>query len=260
MSWVNHPSEYFFYLIGLTLIIFAAAGLQSLVNMAPRRGRWAIPAALALGAFIAIAVKPSFFAGQNRFAQVHTRKVPSLPEPDEFFSIGNRFYETDDAHDVLLDKPEFFQWYRNRLGVIEYETKFLYRAAVRPRYQAEQRDGDWALVPNPDFRGMAYFESGEGDARLDLVFGNHMTVTGNARKPGTLVINQNYYDGWSAEGRPVVDAGGLIGVRIEKAGPFEVRLRFRSSAFRLGAAISILSFVLLAWFGVRSRRARRAPA
>ncbi|MEK6837239.1 MAG: hypothetical protein AABX69_01185, partial [Nanoarchaeota archaeon] len=60
----------------------------------------------------------------------------------------------------------------------------------------------------------------------------------------TLVINQNYYKGWKANGRKALSFNGLLAVKVNPADSGkEVTFRFSSPPFIFGSVISILSVI-----------------
>src|SRR5205823_42251 len=85
-----------------------------------------------------------------------------------------------------------------------------------------------------------------------------------ADRPGVLVVSQAWFPGWRAtvDGRsaPVVRADGLVlGVPVP-AGSHRVVLRYVPPGFRAGVAVTLVTIVGLATWGVVVRRRAAAPA
>lgn len=78
-----------------------------------------------------------------------------------------------------------------------------------------------------------------------------------AASEATVLINQNWHKGWTADVGAVENRDGLLAVRVP-AGTHELRLRFRSRALALGLIVSLLTALLLAALAGRTLRRRRA--
>lgn len=85
-----------------------------------------------------------------------------------------------------------------------------------------------------------------------------------ARQPAVLVLNDAWYEGWSAtvdgQPAPILPANVAVrGVRVP-AGPHRVSFTYRTPGLRLGAFISLGSLVLLGLAVLVERRKRTAAA
>ena len=99
------------------------------------------------------------------------------------------------------------------------------------------------------------YMAGPGTVQLVMWSPNRLSYRVDAPARATVVINQNYEPGWSlAQGQgSVVSANGLLAVSVP-AGRQSITLRYRGTAFELGALISILSLLIavaLVWSGCR---------
>jgi hypothetical protein len=106
----------------------------------------------------------------------------------------------------------------------------------------------------PHYLGEQYM-AGPGTVSLAMWSPNRLSYQVDAPARSTVVINQNYEPGWSlAQGQgSVISANGLLAVSVP-AGRQSITLRYRGTAFELGALISILSLLIavaLAWSGCR---------
>jgi hypothetical protein len=108
----------------------------------------------------------------------------------------------------------------------------------------------------PGYRGEQYL-LGPGKLALSKWTPNALSYDIDTPTPNVLVINQNYDANWRAvQGLgEVFSYKGLVAVHLP-AGIQHVRLVFRSNAFELGAAISLLTCVIALSLWVRERRRR----
>ena len=112
----------------------------------------------------------------------------------------------------------------------------------------------------PGYRGEQYLTS-PGVLALSRWSPNELGYTVDTALPTTLVINQNYYPGWRlVQGRgEVFSLEGLLAIRLPP-GRQDLRLRFRSRMFYLGATITILTLGLSLILWVRELGAERHRA
>jgi hypothetical protein len=87
---------------------------------------------------------------------------------------------------------------------------------------------------------------------------NRIELEVDAKRPATVLVNQNMGEGWRAEGADIVPGGvdGLIAARVA-AGRHTVVFRYRPRAYVVGAAVSLLAGAAAAAFLVFERRSRR---
>ncbi|CAG1066848.1 hypothetical protein BAC1_02487 [uncultured bacterium] len=113
--------------------------------------------------------------------------------------------------------------------------------------------GDDTGRKNPGYRGEAFLASGKGKAAVTYFSPNIVTVDVFAAGPDNLVLNQNYFKGWKANGIDAADHWGLVGVPVD-AGKKQVTFKYSPSSFKAGLAVSIVSFVIIGWIAVRPCR------
>jgi hypothetical protein len=102
-----------------------------------------------------------------------------------------------------------------------------------------------SAVGRPDYRGEAYFLSTGQSLPLTMSTSGFVVTLPMA---GEVVINQNYFDGWTVDGHPVASHRGLISAHLSAG---EHVFSYHPPGLRLGAAFSVLGLVLL---GVLGRR------
>lgn len=112
---------------------------------------------------------------------------------------------------------------------------------------------------DPEYRSEVYFVADQPIESVAIT-PNRIRVRATPHVADTLVVNQNFYPGWTVEGVEGVavhDRKGRIAVDVP-AGPLELELRFTQPAANRGLAFGAIA---LAWFVVafraRTTRARR---
>jgi hypothetical protein len=93
---------------------------------------------------------------------------------------------------------------------------------------------------------------------------NSLSMTVHSSGPGLLVIPENWDKGWSAkvngQAAPVLQGNYVQQVLLVPAGTSDVVLRFRPPNFDLGAAVTIVSLVVIGVVSVEGYRRRRPVA
>ncbi len=100
---------------------------------------------------------------------------------------------------------------------------------------------------NPNFMGNAYFAGSNTSFDFSYFSPNRIEVEFQANDARTLVLNQNYYKGWKAEGREAFSYEGLIAADI-KPGETKAVFYYLPGSFILGLIISILSLAACIFF------------
>jgi len=72
----------------------------------------------------------------------------------------------------------------------------------------------------------------------------------NVGEPDTLVINQNFNPNWISDHGKVVSYNGLLAVRLDEPGQYNIILRFVPRRYLLNLKLTALTFLILAaaWF------------
>ncbi len=145
---------------------------------------------------------------------------------------------------------------RRGLGVVDH-----YGSLVLPEHAipATYLTLDGVAVPNPRYRGEAWVD-GPGTVESVVVGHNRIVVEATLEAPGTVVVNQNWLEGFTADVGEVGDRDGLLAVALP-AGRHRATLRYRPGGLLAGFGISALSWIfwgVLALRPVVSRRRARA--
>ncbi len=108
------------------------------------------------------------------------------------------------------------------------------------------------LVPNPRYRGEAWVEDGAGTLESVDVGHNRIVVEATMDQPGTVVVNQNWLDGFTTDVGRVSRLDGLLTVELP-AGRHRATLRYRPVRLLTGFGISALAFVVWGILVVRRK-------
>ncbi|MBD3388493.1 MAG: hypothetical protein GF416_05425 [Candidatus Altiarchaeales archaeon] len=100
-------------------------------------------------------------------------------------------------------------------------------------------------VQRANYRGEAYLMGGSGSARVFAFSPNQVDVIVDTPAPNVVVINQNYYEGWSADGIAAENTRGLVSARVD-AGKKMVSFSYEPPGLKLGVALSLLGLLLSA--------------
>jgi hypothetical protein len=99
-------------------------------------------------------------------------------------------------------------------------------------------------VGDPDYRGLAYVDGDEGQAKVVRWSPNAATVEVTGAAPGAVVVyDMNYDESWRANGKPAIDYGGLVAARLSGANG---RIRFRYFPRTLRWSLPLFCATLLA--------------
>ncbi len=269
-STIKLPYKYFAFPIVLSVGIGAGQFFWLLARLQPR---WLEH----LCAVVLIAVGVGFLYPKTTSAQLgtYTAEVPAWAsiQQEEFFSI--RGLGLPRKRIEPLRAVSYLNVLQN-IGTLDWYTALPMAEHAIPRYFVSVRN---AYVPNPEYRGEAFFvreaRSPEGtlsapmgpsavigaDARsrgggragyvAETTFRpNSIAVRATVRRPGILVINQNYHSAWKADQGAVLDQDGLLAVRLEQTGAYVIHLRYLPRSFVVGLVVSVVSiagWVLFCW-------------
>lgn len=139
-----------------------------------------------------------------------------------------------------------YQSFLSNTGVLNcYDT-------MRPPIKAVPY-GDDEGRKNPGYMGEAFFASGKGRAEVTYFSPNRVVVDAFPAGKDTLVLNQNYFKGWKANGAAAVDHWGLVGAPVGP-GKKQVAFTYSPRSFKAGLLISIVSFIGVGWLAIRPCR------
>lgn len=122
-----------------------------------------------------------------------------------------------------------------------------------PNPRAAHPDG------HPRYRGEVYLKKGRGSVSAEIT-PNVIRVTADVDEPDRLVVNQNFFPGWRADGTssaPLLPFHGLLSLDLDP-GHHELTLSYRPASVMIGAGISTATAVACVLFAVLASRRRRA--
>jgi hypothetical protein len=258
------PGKYFFFQIIFSIVI--AAG-QFFWLLEKARRKWVEPAcALAL---IVGGVGLLYPMSTRLQRNSYTMEMP--PEPSDqqvdFFSIQGRGLERNRLWPpAAMTYPNLLQ----NVGTIDWHVAVTMPENAIPRYFV---DSSGTPVLNPRYRGEAFLVTEAGDSAASLpgqgpdspgyvtdcdFHPNSIAVGLTVRRPGILVINQNYHPAWRSDRGELFERDGLIALRLSETGSHMIRLRYLPRSFVVGLIVSVLSIVgwaLACWaVGARPRQ------
>jgi len=107
---------------------------------------------------------------------------------------------------------------------------------------------------NPDYKGEVYFLDSDNKLESELLTPNEITLNADLKKPGILIINQNYHKSWKSNLGKVINKEGLLGLRINKTGKHTIKLKYVPLDFYLGLSISVLTLISVALYLIKQRK------
>jgi hypothetical protein len=217
-------------LIGVAVEEWGAPALARWRALAPRR-RLAAAGVLALAAAYLVDA-----ASWNRlqFLPTFGAAPPREPPAAEF-------------HQVPGDRGRMMVYPRANLGTLScFEETPL---DISPRLRGDLPADEYLADP------------AAGSVRRLLWSPNRIVLEVDARRPTTVLVNQNMGTGWRAEGAALVEKGedGLLAARVD-AGHHVVTFRYLPRSVLAGAAVSLLAAAGALAFLLSERRRRRLSA
>jgi len=230
---ITKPYKYFTFPLVFSFAIVAG---QFFWLLAKARPKWLHHALAVVLIFLSVwFLYPRFDAIQKN---TYTYDIPPefLVRQNEFYNIQGKGLSRFRAEP--LNSVIYTNIIRN-VGTIDAVTNYGEKAV--PKYFV---DANGTLIPNSGYRGEAHFTDTGNTART-VFRPNSIMVQVNQSKPDTLVINQNFDKDWHSDHGKIFNKDGLIALRLDKAGAYQITLRYFPRSFFLGLTISILSLMIL---------------
>ena len=180
------------------------------------------------------------------FLELATVSAPVML--DAFPSPAYTLKPSENFTHLVVDNPTAtnYPYFLKNTGVLNcYESQHPPTKAVPY--------GDERGRRNPGYRGEAFLASGNGTAEVTYFSPNIVRIDVAAAAPDVLVLNQNYFKGWKANGVDALDHWGLVGAPVD-AGKKQVAFRYSPRSFKTGLPISIVSFIVIGWLAIRPCR------
>jgi len=230
---ITKPYKYFTFQMVFSFAIVAGQFFWLLAKIRPK---WLEHALAVVLIFLSVwFLYPRFDAIQK---STYTYDIPPefLVRQNEFYNIqgqGISRFRAEPLNSVI-----YTNIIRN-VGTIDTVTNYGEKAV--PKYFV---DANGTLIPNPGYRGEAHFADSGNTARA-VFRPNSIMVQVNQLKPDTLVINQNFDKDWHSDRGTILEQEGLIALRLNDTGRYQITLHYFPRSFFVGLAISMLSLIML---------------
>lgn len=151
-----------------------------------------------------------------------------MKNPDSL-TLSNNFY-----HNFLEDRysDQYSNFLENKGSINCYERIHL-PFAVSPKYYLNK-------TLYEKYRGEAYLLKNKGIAKLESFSPNKIKVRVDVKQNDILIINQNYFKGWKAKGKEVIDYNGLVAAKVNPNDK-EIIFKYIPTSFIIGLIISIMA-------------------
>lgn len=142
--------------------------------------------------------------------------------------VTQQLYENVWGHRMFIE-------YENGRGISKANCHGNVGLNSQPRYFEDGSN-------NPSYKGETYLLNGKGNARIVEFSPNWFRIAVNATAADTLVLNQNYYNEWRAEGAKseAKTANGLLSAEVDTTTK-EVTFYYSKKLFIIGFLISLVS-------------------
>lgn len=180
------------------------------------------------------------------FVEMFTVSRPVLK--DAFNEPAPKAVKNETFRQLIVKEPTKVNYssFLSNTGVLNcYDT-------MRPPIKAVPYGNDEGRK-NPGYMGEAFFASGKGKASVTYFSPNLVIVDAAPVGKDTLVLNQNFFKGWKANGRDAVDHWGLVGTPVD-AGKKQVAFKYSPRSFKIGFVISVISTLFVGWLIIRPCR------
>jgi hypothetical protein len=164
----------------------------------------------------------------------------AMPTPPAPASV-----RTTEFHQVLGGAWEMYKYTPRNLGSLRCFDELT--VDISPALHAGLASEAYLLEADAGSARIARWSPSDWEIDLDL------------RRPTTLVVNQNAFRGWRAEGGVYAPHEGLVAVEVP-AGRRTVRVWYRPVGYQLGAALTLAGLIGTAVLSIFSRRRDRAGA
>jgi len=143
---------------------------------------------------------------------------------------------------------------KERFNSHEYDTSyssmypiFLSNSGILEAYEVVNViKGNVRSISDSGYRGEAYLHNSHGGVFMKYFSPNKIIVEAHVKSPDTLILNQNYYNGWKVKIddklRSAESYRGLIATRVQ-AGNHKVIFYYAPLSFLIGLLVSV-SFIL----------------
>jgi len=260
---IEAPTRYFVSYV--TFLLALTSGSFFLVEKRLKT-RYLTPILILCAAFTAVDL---FFTNSTKDISFPAQ-IPKYPRPKDFFSVRN----LKPGREVSSLIPSKMYWTRSwewtfpsqyelmlrNIGKINAYVNIHLRESSVPKYligwngrhSFEPKNFTWHL--NPDYRGEVYFLNDPRNTATFKTFSpNRIIVKVSCNAEDTLVVNQNYDKSWRSTFRPLKEHDGLLAMTLDEKGEYFVQLTYVPLSFIAGLAVSLVTFILILVYLIKSR-------
>jgi hypothetical protein len=232
---INKPFKYFSFQLVFTFAIAAGQFFWLLAKIRPRWLEHVLAIALIL---MSVGFLYPRFDEIQKNTYIYDIPAEALVKENEFYNV--RGQDISRCRIEPLNSITYTNIIRG-IGTIDWMAAIKVDENAVPKYFV---DAKGTLIPNSKYKGEAHFADSENSAKA-FFRPNSITVNVNIKKPDTLIINQNYHKDWHADQGTIFSKDGLIALRLNEPGNYNVTLRYIPRSFYAGIIVSILSFIIL---------------
>ena len=179
---------------------------------------------------------PDINFSKPQFGQI----IPMSAPQQSFFQVKPYFPEKT--------KDDYF-YIRQNIGITEFHQDLLVKIGsyAIPKYFVNNGDYEYIANPegkltlNPGYKGEVFFLEEENQAHMQYFSPDEIRVSVTVKKPGYLIINQNYHKSWRANLGCIIHYHGRLSVALKQTGEYVVILRYVPLGFYKGLIISLFA-------------------
>jgi hypothetical protein len=232
---INKPYKYFSFPIVFVFTIVAGQVFWLLKKMQPKWLEHVFAVVLIFGGI-------SFLYPRVDFIQKDTY---TFDMPAELLVKQTAYYNIQ-GKDIsrIRKEPLNSLAYTNLMrgiGTIDINVAFIIDESAVPKYFIDAK-GNYIL--NDRYKGEAFFLNSNNSAQVHFQ-PNSIIIQVQLHKPDILIINQNYHRDWHTDHGMIFEQSGLIALKLEETGTYNITMHYINRSFYIGLIISILSLISL---------------
>ncbi len=222
--------------------------------------------------FVALAGVTDLYLVNRPKKDIYDIPQPAYAKNSDFFQVKNvSAFDVSSLpgrviprqHAWELTFPTQYELQLQNIGKINAFTNIHIGEHAVPKYyvlwngSTSMRPDNYSWIPNPSYRGEAYFvNDAKNIARFSYPAPNKFVVDALVVRPDRLVINQNFDRYWrSSYGKPVPH-NGLISIFLTRPGMHRIILTYVPDPLYMGIGFSIVGLLLMAYYFLKEVRGR----
>jgi hypothetical protein len=201
------------------------------------------------------------------YKDIFDTPLPHLAKEKEFFHIKLRGVPDDSFVEKVVNYYTIDQYYNllRNIGTSNGVVPFTKTSHVIPKFfyytdgkQWRERSADpdnmyLSKDMNPKYRGEVFSEHDENIIELQYFSPLEIKFNTIVKKPGKLIINQNYHKAWKSNVGKIYDCSGLLCLYVEKKGAYNISVNYIPLIFYCGLIISVFSFLFIGYWLIFSK-------